>query len=30
MLVDKVNDYRTQFSRWWQGEYKNVTFPSEV
>ena len=30
MLVDKVSDYRTQFSRWWQGEHKAVVFPTEV
>ena len=30
MLVDKVTDYRLQFSRWWQGEHKAVVFPTEV
>lgn len=24
MLVDKVYDYRTQFSKWWVSEWKNV------
>jgi len=24
MLVDKVYDYRTQFSKWWISEWKNV------
>lgn len=30
MLVDKVSDYRTQFSKWWTSEYKNVQFPEKV
>ena len=30
MLVDKVSDYRTQFSKWWISEYKNVQFPEKV
>lgn len=30
MLVDKVYDYRTQFSRWWVQEWKNVHFPDQV
>ncbi len=30
MLVDKVSDYRTQFSKWWVSEYKNVQFPEKV
>ncbi|KAK9808985.1 hypothetical protein WJX72_007373 [[Myrmecia] bisecta] len=29
MLVDKVSDYRTQFSKWWISEYKNVQFPEK-
>lgn len=29
MFVDKVSDYRTQFSRWWVGEWKNVQFPEK-
>lgn len=29
MLVDKVADYRVQFSRWWQAEFKTVAFPPE-
>ena len=27
MLVDKVVDYRAQFSKWWLSEWKNVLFP---
>mmetsp|Transcript_25005 Transcript_25005/g.85566 ORF Transcript_25005/g.85566 Transcript_25005/m.85566 type:complete len:4525 (+) Transcript_25005:136-13710(+) len=27
MLVDKVVDYRTQFSAWWKTEWKDVFFP---
>ena len=27
MLVDKTVDYRTQFSKWWLSEWKNVLFP---
>ena len=30
MLVDKVSDYRVQFSKWWISEYKNVQFPEKV
>lgn len=30
LLVDKVVDYRLQFSRWWQSEHKAVVFPTEV
>ena len=30
MLVDKVSDYRTQFSKWWISEYKNVQYPEKV
>ena len=30
MLVDKVSDYRTAFSRWWVAEWKNVHFPDQV
>ena len=30
MLVDKVSDYRTQFSKWWVSEWKNVQFPEKV
>lgn len=30
LLVDKITDYRLQFSRWWQGEHKTVLFPAEV
>ena len=30
MLVDKVSDYRTIFSRWWVAEWKNVKFPDQV
>lgn len=30
LSADKVVDYRLQFSRWWQGEFKTVTFPPEV
>ncbi|EFN51784.1 hypothetical protein CHLNCDRAFT_37234 [Chlorella variabilis] len=29
LLVDKITDYRLQFSRWWQGEHKTVLFPAE-
>jgi dynein heavy chain len=29
MLVDKVYDYRTQFSKWWITEWKNVQFPEK-
>ena len=29
MLVDKVYDFRTQFSKWWAAEMKNVTFPEK-
>lgn len=29
MLVDKVYDYRTQFSKWWVSEWKNVQFPEK-
>ncbi|CAG9462750.1 unnamed protein product [Pedinophyceae sp. YPF-701] len=27
MLVDKVYDFRTEFSRWWCSEFKTVAFP---
>lgn len=27
MLVDKVTDHRTDFSRWWTSTYKTVQFP---
>ena len=30
MLVDKVADYRTLFSRWWTLEFKAVSFPDKV
>ena len=30
MLVDKVYDYRAQFSKWWVGEWKIVQFPDKV
>ena len=30
MLVDKVTDFRTQFSRWWVTEWKNIRFPDQV
>lgn len=29
MMVDKVYDYRTQFSKWWISEWKNVQFPEK-
>eukprot|EP00201_Polytomella_parva_P017476 CAMPEP_0175071536 /NCGR_PEP_ID=MMETSP0052_2-20121109/19298_1 /TAXON_ID=51329 ORGANISM="Polytomella parva, Strain SAG 63-3" /NCGR_SAMPLE_ID=MMETSP0052_2 /ASSEMBLY_ACC=CAM_ASM_000194 /LENGTH=4543 /DNA_ID=CAMNT_0016338719 /DNA_START=12 /DNA_END=13643 /DNA_ORIENTATION=- len=29
MFVDKVYDYRTQFSKWWIAEWKNVQFPEK-
>lgn len=29
MLVDKVYDFRTQFSKWWVSEWKNVQFPEK-
>lgn len=29
LLVDKLSDYRQQFSRWWQAEHKAVIFPPE-
>ncbi|KAL4450636.1 hypothetical protein ABPG77_000992 [Micractinium sp. CCAP 211/92] len=29
LLVDKLNDYRQQFSRWWLSEHKSVVFPQE-
>ncbi|PNW78281.1 hypothetical protein CHLRE_09g403800v5 [Chlamydomonas reinhardtii] len=29
MLVDKVTDYRTQFSKWWVSEWKDVQFPEK-
>ncbi|KAL6747291.1 flagellar outer dynein arm heavy chain beta [Haematococcus lacustris] len=29
MLVDKVYDYRTQFSKWWISEWKNVQYPEK-
>ena len=28
-LCLKVNDYRTQFSKWWVSEWKNVQFPEK-
>ena len=30
MLVDKVSDYRSQFSKWWTAEWKTITFPEKV
>ena len=30
MLVDKVSDYRLQFSKWWVVEWKAVQFPENV
>ena len=30
MLVDKVSDYRLQFSKWWVMEWKEVQFPEKV
>ena len=30
LLVDKVNNFRAAFSKWWCGEYKNVKFPDET
>lgn len=27
MLVDKVYDYRAEFSKWWTSEFKSVPFP---
>ena len=27
MLVDKVSDYKTEFSKWWKSEWKTVRFP---
>jgi dynein heavy chain len=29
MLVDKVYDFRTQFSKWWVAEMKNVQYPEK-
>ncbi|KAK9843805.1 hypothetical protein WJX81_007069 [Elliptochloris bilobata] len=29
MLVDKVSDYRAQFSKWWVSEWKAVQFPEK-
>lgn len=29
MLVDKVTDYRSQFSKWWVSEWKDVQFPEK-
>ena len=29
MLVDKVYDFRTQFSKWWIAEMKNVQYPEK-
>ena len=29
MLVDKVYDYRSQFSKWWISEWKTVQFPEK-
>lgn len=26
----QVKDYRLEFSRWWQAEFKTVAFPTEV
>ena len=30
LLVDKVADHRTAFSKWWVQEWKNVAFPDNV
>ena len=30
MLVDKVSDYRAQFSKWWVAEWKAVPFPDKA
>lgn len=30
LLVDKLTDFRQQFSRWWLSEHKSVVFPQEV
>jgi dynein heavy chain len=29
LLVDKAKDHKEHFSRWWQQEFKTVTFPSQ-
>ena len=29
MLVDKVNDFSLEFSKWWQSEFKTVQFPNK-
>ena len=29
MFVDKVSDYRGQFSKWWVTEFKNVQYPEK-
>jgi len=29
LLVDKVHDYQTEFSKWWISEWKSVTFPEK-
>eukprot|EP00854_Cymbomonas_tetramitiformis_P002137 gene2137-2836_t len=29
MFVDKVTDYRLQFSKWWVSEWKNVAYPEK-
>ena len=29
MLVDKVVDFRTQFSKWWMSEWKSVFYPDK-
>lgn len=29
LLVDKVVDYRTQFSKWWMAEWKAVAWPTD-
>ena len=30
LLVDKNNDYRKNFDRWWRDEYKQYRFPEKV
>ena len=29
LAVDKVNDYKDQFSKWWKAEWKSVFFPEQ-
>jgi dynein heavy chain len=29
MLVDKVTDFKLQFSKWWTSEWKNVAYPEK-